>query len=72
MDEGAFGCQKGLLDCEYFINNEQNCLVDFSKSGLKDPPSGESVNNYVTSSRTLPHIQSLIWDFYFQLRELFP
>jgi hypothetical protein len=32
------------LNCEYFGStkvNEQNCAVDFSKSGLKDPPSGK-------------------------------
>jgi hypothetical protein len=32
------------FNCEYFGPtkvNEQNCAVDFSRSGIKDPPSGE-------------------------------
>jgi hypothetical protein len=32
------------LNCEYFKANDQNCKVDFSKSGMKDAPSGEPVN----------------------------
>jgi hypothetical protein len=34
------------FNCEYFGSkvNVVNCKVDFSKSGIKDPPSGETQN----------------------------
>jgi hypothetical protein len=35
-------------NCEYMGEenvNKNNCIIDFSKSGIKDPPSGESLKN---------------------------